>query len=319
MAAARRALLTGATGLLGRRLTFALQRGGWTVRALSRSEGSVQQRLGAAVEGLVWDGIHVPPEALEDVEAVVHLSGEPVFGGRLTRARKQQILSSRVDSARSLVDAMAARPPAGRPAVLVSASAVGFYGCRGEEVLDESAQPGQGFLANVCVQWEQAARAAEVLEVRVVFLRIRIVMAREGGALAKMAVPFRLRLGGRLGNGRQWFPWIHADDVVGLIEAALEDPSYNGPVNAVAPNPVRNAELTRVLAQQLDRPAILPAPALVIRLALGELADELLGSRRVHPGRALDAGFRFAHPTLEGALAEALSEPSGRTGSATPA
>jgi uncharacterized protein (TIGR01777 family) len=237
---------------------------------------------------------------------VVHLAGEPVFGGRLTATRRALILASRVESTRSLVHAIGALPAPERPRVLVSASAVGYYRSRGDQPLDEDASPGEGFLAEVCRAWEAEALAAARHGTRCVVLRIGIVLAREGGALPRMALPFRAGLGGRLGDGRQWFPWIHVDDVVSLIGAALRDEGYTGPVNAVAPEPIRNAELTRALARALHRPALFAVPAFALRAALGELSGELLGSRRCVPRRALARGFVFAHPGIASALAAEL-------------
>jgi hypothetical protein len=298
-------LLSGATGLIGGRLLPALGREGHAVRALTRRPESAPP-LAAPHRWLRWDGSRVAPEAVAGAEGVVHLAGEPVFAGRLTAARRERILASRVESTRSLVAAIGALPQPERPRVLVCASAVGFYGSRGDERLEEEAPPGRGFLAEVCRAWEAEALAAARHGVRCVTLRIGIVLAREAGALPKMALPFRLGLGGRLGDGRQWVPWIHADDVVSLIRAALRDDGYAGPLNAVAPEPVRNAELTRALARVLHRPAFFAVPAFALRAALGELSGELLGSRRCVPRRALARGFSFRFATLEPALAEEL-------------
>lgn len=300
MSEPRTALVTGATGLVGRRLVRRLVADGWSVRAVTRSPASA--RLPAGVEAVGWDGVRVPAQGLAGVAGVVHLAGEPVFGGPLTRSRRERIRASRVDSTRALVAAMADLPAEERPRVLVCASAVGYYGTRGEEPLPESASPGRGFLSEVCVAWEEAARAAARHGTRVVSLRIGIVLAAEGGALLPMARAFRFGLGGRLGDGRQWFPWIHVDDLVAMIREALTDERWSGPVNAVAPNPVRNAELTQALARAVRRPALLPVPAFALRALLGELADELLGSRRAIPQRAAELGFRFAVETLDRAL-----------------
>jgi len=298
-------LLSGATGLIGGRLLPVLGRDGVAVRALTRRPEAAP-RLAAPNRWVGWDGRNVPAGAVAGAAGVVHLAGEPVFGGRLTAARRALILASRVESTRSLVEAIAALPAPQRPRVLVSASAVGYYGSRGDQILDEDAAPGEGFLAEVCRAWEAEALAATRHGVRCVVLRIGIVLAREGGALPRMALPFRAGLGGRLGDGRQWFPWIHAGDLVSLIRAALRDDAYTGPVNAVAPEPVRNAELTRTLASVLHRPALFAVPAFALRAALGELSGELLGSRRCLPRRALARGFAFAHPRIESALRSEL-------------
>jgi uncharacterized protein (TIGR01777 family) len=302
----RPVLLSGATGLIGSRLSDALLRRGDSIRALTRHPGAAERGLHAAAPPVPWDGLSVPPETLADCAAVVHLAGEPVFAGRLTRERRRRIRSSRIDSTLSIARGVGALPEARRPRTLVCASAVGYYGDRGEERLGEEAPPGSGFLADTCRDWEAAAVRAEEHGVRVACARIGIVLAREGGALRRMALPFRLGAGGRLGSGRQWFPWIHIDDLVALIEAILDDDGIRGPVNASSPSPVRNAELTRILGRVLRRPAVLPAPAFALRLALGELSDELLASRRVAPDRALAHGFRFAHGDLEEALAHEL-------------
>jgi len=298
-------LLSGASGLIGSRLLRALGAEGVAVRALSRNPASARP-LAPPSRWLGWDGTRFAADAVAGVRAVVHLAGEPVFKGLLTQARRARILASRVDSTRSLVATLAELPQAQRPRVLVCASAVGYYGSRGDDVLDESAPPGEGFLAGVCRAWEDAASGATALGVRCVTLRIGIVLARQGGALAGMLPLFRLGLGGRVGDGRQWFPWIHVDDVVSLIAAVLRDEGFSGPVNAVAPEPVRNAEWTRALAGVLRRPALFPVPAFAVRAALGELAGELLGSRRCEPRRALARGFVFAHPRVESALAAEL-------------
>ncbi len=292
--------VTGATGLVGARLVPLLLDAGHAVRAATRNPHTA--RLDPRAEALAWDGCTPPPEALEGCDAVVHLAGEPIFGGRLTRARKQSTYDSRVGSARAIAETLRAQPVANRAVTWVCASAVGYYGSRGEEALEESAPPGEGFLADLCGDWEGATCSASEAGVRVVNLRIGVVLAAEGGALSLMAVPFRFGLGGKLGDGRQWFPWIHAGDLVALILFALDTPGISGAVNAVAPEAARNADLTRELAATLHRPALIPVPAFALRLALGELSDELLGSRRVVPAAAQAAGFSWAHPSLRGAL-----------------
>jgi uncharacterized protein (TIGR01777 family) len=302
----RALLLTGATGLVGRRLRASLVERYDDVRLLSRSASDGAARpAGSGERRLQWDGVDPGPEALAGAEAIVHLAGEPVFGGLPSAARRKRIRDSRIDSTRALVRGLAALTPAERPATLVCASAVGLYGDRGEELLDERARPGTGFLAQVCMDWEAEARAAAELGVRVVSLRIGVVLSADGGALALMRVPFGLGLGGRLGDGEQFFAWIHLDDLVGVIVWALEG-EVEGPVNAVAPESVRNVELTRALARRLRRPARLPVPGFVLRAVLGEMAGELLGSRRVVPRVLEEAGFAFRHPELEEALAAEL-------------
>jgi len=295
-------LVTGATGLVGSRLVASLLADGIAVRALSRHPTGASRRLGDAVDVRSWDGLRVSDAAVRGCDAIVHLAGEPIFSGRLTETRRRRIRSSRVDSTHALVQVCDSLPSDERPRALVCASAVGYYGSRGEEPLEEGAGPGGGFLADVCREWEAAALAARPAGVRVVCARLGIVLAAEDGALPRMALPFKLGLGGQLGNGRQWFPWIHVDDVVGILRAALRDEALEGPVNAVAPGPVRNAELTETLGRVLRRPTFLRVPAFALRAALGELSGELLGSRRAVPARLRERGFEFAHPQLEEAL-----------------
>jgi len=306
MAITRAVLVTGATGLVGARLVPELLARGASVRVLSRNPQAAADRIDARVEAIGWDGVTPPPDALVDCDGVLHLAGEPVFGGLPTAARRQRIRGSRVDSTRALVHAIGDLPAPSRPRSFVCASAVGFYGDRGDECLDETASAGAGFLAEVCREWEAAAAEASGYGLRSVQLRIGIVLAREGGALPQLALPFRFGAGGRIGSGRQWVPWIHIDDLVALLLTSLEDDDLHGPVNAVAPEPVRNAELTRLLGRVLKRPTLLPVPGFALRAALGDLAGEMLGSRRVVPARALAHGFEFEHANLEAALTREL-------------
>jgi uncharacterized protein (TIGR01777 family) len=301
-------LVTGATGLVGRRLLDALLARGSAVRVLTRDLSRGAAALDPRALLVRWDGLSPPPDALDGVDAVVHLAGEPIFAGRLNQRRRRRIRESRVVSTEHLVSALATVPAERRPGTFVCASAVGYYGDRGDEVLEDSAASGGGFLAEVCRAWEQAAAGAEAHGLRRVSLRIGIVLAREGGALPTMALPFRFGAGGRLGDGRQWFPWIHADDLVALILATLDDASYSGAVNGVAPEPVRNVDLTRALGRALHRPTLLPAPAFALRAALGDLADELLASRRAIPAAALTQGFTFRYSEVSAALTAELGE-----------
>jgi hypothetical protein len=236
---------------------------------------------------------------------LVHLTGEPV-AQRWTPEVKQRIRSSRVDGTRNLVSALAKLSE--RPRVLVCASAIGYYGSRGDDLLTETSSPGGDFLAQVVVDWERAAGEAEALGIRVVPLRFGVVLGKDGGALPKMLPPFRLGLGGRLSSGQQWMSWIHVDDVIGLIRFALENSAVRGALNATALQPVTNAEFTRELAAALHRPAVFPVPGLALKLLFGEMAEVILGSQRVVPRAALSAGFRFEYPELRGALARLLSE-----------
>lgn len=294
-------LVTGATGLVGGRLLPGLRdRFAW-IRTLSRSGTAAEADLDARS----WDGTDPGPAALDGVDTIVHLAGEPIFGGLPTEARLERVRSSRVDSTRRIVDRIGERPSSERPSTFVCASAVGYYGDAGDRPLDENAPPGDGFLSRVCRDWEAEASKATEHGVRVVSVRIGVVLAREGGALALMKRPFSFGLGGRLGSGRQYFPWVHVDDLARAFLYCIDTP-LEGPVNGVAPESVTNRELTRALADALDRPAILPVPEFAIRLALGEVASELLESKRVVPARLDADGFHFEHPTLESALAAAL-------------
>jgi uncharacterized protein (TIGR01777 family) len=302
-----KAVMTGATGLIGRQLIDRLPQ----PTILTRDAARARQSLGAKIaDAVAWDTSRPPPASvLEGVDAVFHLAGEPVAEGRWTAAKKARIRDSRVLGTQRLVEAI--RQCAHPPKVLVSASAVGYYGSRGDEVLEETSPPGHDFLAEVCREWEQQARAAEDVGVRVVSIRIGIVLARQGGALPRMLTPFRWGLGSPLGNGRQYMPWIHLDDLVSLFCFAAQRPELRGPVNGVAPHPVTNREFTRTLARVLRRPAWLPpVPAFVLRLMLGEFAQVLLASQRVHPAAALAAGFTFQFPELEAALRNLLA-PAG--------
>jgi uncharacterized protein (TIGR01777 family) len=235
----------------------------------------------------------------------VHLAGENIAKGRWNARKKARIRDSRVNGTRLLSEALTrlSKPPA----VMVCASAIGYYGDRGDEVLREESASGSGFLAEVCRQWEAAAEPARKRGIRVVHLRIGVVLSPEGGALAQMLFPFRMGLGGKLGSGRQYFSWIAIDDLVTVIAHALTNDTLQGPVNAVAPHPVTNLEFTRTLGRVLARPTLFPMPALAARLAFGEMADELLlSSARVEPTRLLATAYQFRHPQLEGALRHLL-------------
>jgi uncharacterized protein (TIGR01777 family) len=276
--------ITGASGLVGRYAFEALRGEGHQLRAVSTR---------AVIQPGDFEGCH----------AVVHLAGEPV-AQRWTAAAKERIRSSRVDGTRHVVEALAQlhKPPA----VLISASAIGIYGTRGEETLTESSVPAQDFLGEVAVGWERAAREAEAFGMRVVTLRFGVILARDGGALKKMLPPFKLGVGGRIGNGKHWMSWIHIDDVVRLIAFAIADASVHGPVNAVAPNPVTNAQFTRELAHALHRPAIFPVPLFALRMLFGQMAEILYASQRVIPEAAIGAGFEFRFREIGAALRDLL-------------
>lgn len=297
-------LVTGGTGMVGPRLLRMLDQ----PVVLSRNPERAREKVGHLAGRIIrWDPMAGPPpaEAFAGVEAVFHLAGESVAEGRWTAAQKARIRDSRVVGTRNLVQGIA--QVSDRPRVLVSASAVGYYGDRGEEELTESASPGRDFLADVCVAWEKEALAAEKLGVRVVTERTGIVLGAGGGALAKMLTPFKLGAGGPLGNGRQWMPWVHVSDLARLYLHAAEHESIRGPMNAVAPHPVRNSEFTKALGRQLRRPAFMPAPYLGLRLLFGEFAQVLFASQRVVPQVAIDTGFTFQYPDIAAALKEILA------------
>jgi uncharacterized protein (TIGR01777 family) len=295
-------LITGATGLIGRRLIATLE----NVRVLSRSPERAAKTLGNQVEVHRWPGGSVPLEAaaLEGVDTVVHLAGEPIAAARWSDEQKERIRASRVEGTRSLVAAIRASEK--RPKVLVCASAIGFYGDRGDEELRETASPGTGFLSDVCVAWEEEAHEARALGVRVVTLRIGVVLASDGGALDKMLLPFKMGVGGRLGHGRQWMPWVHVDDVVGLVGHAIETQELDGPMNAVSPGVVTNADFTRALGRALRRPAVLFVPRFALRAALGQLSELLFASHRVVPTVAAQTGYAFRFSELDEALRECV-------------
>jgi uncharacterized protein (TIGR01777 family) len=290
-----RVAVTGATGLIGRRLVAALTERGDSVVAVSRDPERAKSSLG--VEAVSHDG------PFDGFDAVVNLAGEPV-AQRWTAAAKERIRSSRVDGTTRLVGALSAASP--RPSVLVSASAAGYYGDRGDEQLDESAAAGDDFLASVCRDWEDAALAATSLGIRVACVRNGVVLARDGGALPKLLPPFRFGVGGPIGGGKQWMPWIALDDVVGLFMAALDGGAWSGPINGCAPNVVTNAVFSRELGRALHRPAIVPVPGFALRALYGEMASMVLGGQRMVPARALELGYEFRYEIVGEALRAAL-------------
>jgi hypothetical protein len=293
--------VTGATGLVGTRLVHDLVAAGARPRRLVRGTPK------SAHDEIEWSpesGI-VRPEAMQGVDAVVHLAGESIASGRWTAAKKRRIRDSRVVGTTSLARSLAALPQ--RPTTLVCASAIGFYGDRGETILDERSEPGTGFLPEVCIEWERACEPARAAGIRVVNVRIGVIVSRQGGALASMLLPFKLGVGGKIGSGRQYMSWVSLDDVVGTILHALGHQEIAGPVNAVAPSPVTNAEFTRAMGATLHRPTVLPLPGFAARLALGQMADDLLlASTRVVPRRLEETGYRFVHPDLRGCLTAEL-------------
>jgi uncharacterized protein len=307
-----RVTVTGATGLVGSALVAALKSRGDSVTVLSRDP----ERAGAKlqVEAVRWDpmGEPAPAQALAGRDAVVHLAGENV-AQRWTTAAKRAIRESRVRGTRHLLEGLRAISPTGegppqaaRPRILISASAIGYYGAHGDEPLDEEAPAGTDFLARVCAEWEAESHAAAELGMRVVQVRTGVVLDRDGGALAKMLIPFRLGVGGPVAGGRQYISWIHREDLVGMMLAALQDDSWSGPINATAPAPVRNAELSHALGRALRRPSLLPVPAPALRLLYGEMAAIVTTGARVLPAKALVLGYGFRHAEVQEALRSAL-------------
>ena len=298
--------VTGATGLIGSALAPLLEGGGHEVVRLRR--GSAAGGDGGSPS---WDPETgaVSAGVLDGLDAVVHLAGENIAGGRWTAARKEAIRASRADGTRRLAETLAAAPQP--PRTLIAASAIGFYGDRGDEALDESSAPGEGFLADVGRAWEEAAAPARDAGIRVVHLRIGIVLTAAGGALKQMLLPFRMGVGGVIGPGRQYMSWVALDDVLGGVLHALRTEDLSGAVNMVAPQPVTNAQFTKTLGRVLRRPTIFPLPGFAARIMLGEMADALLlASTRVEPARLQAAGFEFAFPGLEEALRHVLGRPA---------
>jgi hypothetical protein len=296
-------LISGSSGLIGQAIWDALTRDGHTVGRLARPISGAYAQTG----DVLWDPVAGAFDAAtaDGVDAVVHLAGASIAGGRWTTARKRLLRSSRIEATRHLVASLGAleRPPR----IFVGASAIGYFGDRGDESLDEQSAPGSDFLATLTQDWEREQAAAARFGARVVSMRIGIVLAGSGGALPRMAMPFKFGAGGRLGSGRQWMSWIALRDVVGIAKFALDTAALAGPLDAVAPEPARNADFTRALAEVLHRPAVFPAPAFALHLALGEMADALLlSSQRVFPRRLQESGYTFEQTDLRAALREAL-------------
>jgi uncharacterized protein (TIGR01777 family) len=292
-------VMTGASGFVGSKLVELLLADGNSLHALGRKD---PHRPGVAFSQ--WEADASPPTAaLEGANAVIHLAGTPI-SQRWNERVKNEIRASRVNGTRNLVEALAAART--KPAVLVSASAIGFYGDRGEQQLDEGSSPGDGFLADVCVEWERQARSAEGLGVRVVMPRLGVVLGKDGGALKSMLPAFKLAAGGTMGDGKQWMSWIHIDDLLALLQFALAEKALDGPVNAVAPQPVRNSHFTKALGEALGRPTLLLIPKFALGLMFGEMAQVVLASQNVSAAKAQRAGFRFRFPAIEAALHEAV-------------
>ena len=289
-------LISGASGFVGTHLTKFLLERGYKVKKLTRSP---QDNTGGQAYWNPERG-EIELEALQDLDAVVHLAGENI-AGRWTEKKKAKIENSRVEGTKLLSESLAELDK--RPEVLISASAIGYYGDRGDEVLTEESAPGEGFLADVGIKWENATKAAQEAGIRVCNPRIGLVLGMDRGALEKMLMPFKLGLGGKIGGGKQYWSWIAIDDLIGIIYYLLGKEDLSGAVNAVAPNPVTNSEFTSALGRALNRPTIFPLPAFVARGLLGEMADEtMLSSTRVKPQKLLDSGYEFKYPELEQAL-----------------
>lgn len=294
-------ILAGGTGFLGRALAAALAADGHDVAILTRAAGAAPS--GSHLREVIWDARTTGAwtAAVAAADAVINLSGESIAARRWSAAQKRRILDSRIHATRCLATVI--RGAAVPPAVFLSGSAVGYYGPLGDEIATEEHGPGSDFLARVCVQWETEATAAKNARTRIVFVRTGLVLERDGGALPRMLLPFRLGLGGPLGSGRQWSPWIHRRDWIDLVRWLLVTPAASGAVNATAPNPVTNAEFARALGRALHRPAFMPAPGFALSLVLGEMADSLLLSgQRAVPAKAEHLGFTFQYPHLDDAL-----------------
>ena len=298
--------ITGSTGFIGRALVLRLQRDGHAVVVWVRDEERALNRLGAnAVTLSVSCDAGELQRTLTECDAVVNLAGEQLIG-RWTTARRAKLVESRVDLTRRLVDAVTLASRC--PRVLVSGSAVGYYGNSNDELVTEDTAPANDFLGQLCRDWERAALRAETAGARVVLLRTGIVLGREGGALAKLLLPFRLGLGGPIGSGKQYMPWIHLHDEIEVIAKALEDDRYRGPIIATAPNPVINREFGRALGRALHRPAVMPLPGFVLKAVMGEASGVLLGGQRAVPERLLELGFPFAFANIDEALRDIVSD-----------
>lgn len=292
-------MVTGASGLVGTQLVSLLKQSGHEVITLTR-------RAPRSASERQWDFTGpVPTGTLAGIEAIIHLAGENIGEGRWTAAKKQRIRDSRVTGTRLLAEAAAAS--GGAVKTFVSASAIGFYGNRGDEELTEDSAPGTGFLPDVCREWEAAATPAKEAGLRVVHVRLGVVLSHAGGALAKMLFPFKMCVGGNVGSGQQYWSWLTVADAARIFAFAVQNPDLHGPINAVSPQPVTNAEFTKALGRVLHRPTIFPLPAFMARLVLGEMADDLiLGSTRVIPTRLQAAGYPFHNPEIEAALAASI-------------
>jgi uncharacterized protein (TIGR01777 family) len=297
----------GGTGLIGSSLIGRLNQRGDRVVLLTRRPAHAQERWGKQCTIVEGDPMKAGPwmDAVKDCDAVINLVGESIFARRWNPEFIALLRNSRIQSTENAVRALNQNPKtsAGIPKVLVNASAIGYYGPRGDEELTEEGSTGDDTLARVGVEWEQAARGAEANGVRVALIRIGVVLAKEGGALPQMLPPFKLGLGGPIGSGRHWFSWIHIDDMAGIIVLALDHPEAQGPINGTAPHPVTNKEFSKALGRALHRPAIFPVPPFMLRLGLGQVAEILTTGQRVIPSKAMGLGYQFKFPAIDGALA----------------
>jgi uncharacterized protein (TIGR01777 family) len=306
-----RVFVTGGTGLVGTRLVRQLIARGDHVVVLTRRPDAAHERLGQAAKVVAGDPMQ-PGDWMDrtaDCDAIIHLAGENIFARRWSAAFKELLYSSRIKSTENVVQALARRPrtESGLAKVLVNASAIGYYGPRDEEELDENSPPGDDFLAHICKDWEKAARAAETHGVRVAIVRVGVVLDREGGALKQMLTPFKLGVGGRTGSGRQWVSWIHHADLVGILLLALDDAAATGPINGTAPSPLPNRDFAKALGRALHRPTFMPTPAFALRVMLGQVSQLVTTGQRVVPRRAQALGYSFRFPTIDEALSDILA------------
>jgi len=306
-----RVFVTGGTGLVGRRLIKRLSERGDRTVILTRRAGHARQLFGPDAQLIEGDPMRIGDwmNAVADCDAVVHLAGENVFARRWNTAFKTLLHDSRIRSTQLVVEALRRQPRRddGQSRVLVNASAIGYYGSHGDEELTEESAPGSDFLAELCVEWEKAARAAESFGVRVAMVRVGVVLDKEGGALAKLLTPFKLGAGGPVGSGRQWMSWIHHADLIGLFLLALDRADASGLINGTAPNPVVNRDFGKVLGRVLHRPSLVWTPGLALRVLVGEAGSLVVTGQRVLPRRALELGYSFQYPTLDAALTEILA------------
>ena len=300
-------LLAGGSGFIGKSLLTGLKQEGYEIVLLTRNKQAAAANLQNIARVQSWDAKNVEEwkNELEGADAVINLVGEPIANKRWSSSQKEKIVTSRVEATRALINAMRNVSP--KPKVLINASAVGYYGNVDEGELTEDCPKGKGFLADTCAQWERTAQGARELGIRTVLLRIGIVLDQRGGALAKMLFPFQYFLGGPLGSGKQWVPWIHLEDVIGIILFALKNESLSGPVNATSPAPVRMKEFCAELGKALHRPSWIPVPALILKILLGEMSEMLLGGQKVISQKLLNSGYLFRFPRLDQALQAALT------------